>query len=80
VCGYVHMGVMPEDARRGRWISRQLEMQAIMSHLTEVLGTETQSWARAGPTLNCWVLSPKPHLLFRNRRSARQLSRKGLQT
>lgn len=43
---------VPSEARRQHWILPELELQAVTSNKTWMLGTELQSLARAGSTLD----------------------------
>lgn len=38
----------------------ELELKMIMSCLKWALGTKSESWAKAGSTLNCYSISPNP--------------------
>lgn len=50
--GFVHMSAVPVETRREHWIL-EVELEAVVSHLTSFLGTKLRSSARAVPTLNC---------------------------
>lgn len=49
--------VMSTRGQKGTLGSLELELEVVVSHLTWILVTELQSFARVGRTLNCWTLN-----------------------
>lgn len=59
-CVHVHLGAHGGQKRVSD--SLELELQAILSHLTWVLGIKFQSPEKAVDSLNPWAFSPFPHV------------------
>ena len=61
--GYMHIDVIPAEARRGRLSTLELEL-GVVSPPAWVLGSEPRLSIRAASAWNCWLISPTPALWF----------------
>lgn len=58
MCGYVHWGAGVHGGQKGVSGSPELELQAVASRLSCVLGITLRTFGRAGFALNCSATSP----------------------
>lgn len=58
MCGYVHGGAGAHGGQKGVSGSPELELQAVASRLSCVLGITLRTFGRAGFALNCSATSP----------------------
>lgn len=56
---------MHTEARRGRQMTLELELQVLVSYLTSVLGTDVKFSAKAASALNYPVIFPAPQVTSR---------------
>lgn len=60
LCECMLTSVVLIEARGGQCIPLTLQLQMVVSHLVQVLGTKLKSYGRAAGIVNSRVVSPSP--------------------